>query len=122
MNIRIPLLCLFTGLLLPYASGEETLEDYRPLLDNSPFMTQAFKDRLAKLENTSLKDLTFNGYTQLNDAWQLCFILKSKKQAIWKEVGSTIEGFTIKAFDPENHAVTLEKAGVMNILKMDKPK
>jgi len=117
---------LFRGLLcliLPVvASGEATLEDYRPLLDNSPFMSQAFKQRLAKAKSEGVKKITFSGYVRDEESWRLLFLWEGGKEVIWAKVGGDLKGFTIKEFSPESHSVIVVKAGIESTIEMDKPK
>ncbi len=116
----LPILMLaFLPLLV---TGEETLADYQPLLENSPFLSKAFKERLAQSESSGSKNLTLNGYTRAGGEWKLCFIKKKDNLAVWAKVGEVVEGFTIKAFAPGTHSVTLEKSGISTTLKMEQPK
>ena len=104
------------------ASGAETIEAYRPLLDNSPFLSQAFKDRLAKSEATGIHHYTFVGYTRIGENWKLCLIHKKTNLATWIEVDDAVAGYTLKAFSPENHTLSFEKNGVTATLTMEQPK
>ncbi len=117
-----PLILSTLLLLVSLPLRAETLEDYQPLLDNSPFLSKAFKDRLANSKATGMNQMTFSGYTKIDGQWRLCFINKKTHLAIWASVGDEIEGIKITRFDPLIHAVTLERGGVANTITMDKPK
>lgn len=106
---------------LPLLPGE-TLEDYTPLLDNSPFLSKAFKDKLAHGKATGMNVYNFIGYTKIDDKWRLCFIHSKEGTAVWAGVGDQIGDFTVTRFDPFINAVTLERGGVSNTITMDKPK
>lgn len=101
---------------------EATIEDYRPLLDNSPFLSLAFKDRLAKSESAGINQFSFNGYTRIDDEWRLCLIRKSDNIAFWVRVGEPVDSFTVSDFDPKKQSLTLEKNGIEANLKLEVPK
>lgn len=117
----VTLSCTILIALLPSIRAQ-SLEDYQALLDNSPFLSKAFKDRMAHGKATGMNAYTFTGYTQFDDTWKLCFVHKKEGTAIWAGVGESVGDFKISRFDPEIQAVTLERGGVSNTITMDKPK
>jgi hypothetical protein len=100
----------------------ETIEDYRPLLDDSPFLSQAFKDRIAKSDASGINSYRFVGYTQIAENWRLCLIKKKTNIATWIQVGESIEGYTLKKFAPKHQMLSFEKSGITAKLTIDKPK
>ena len=100
----------------------ETIEDYRPLLDNSPFLTQAFKNRLANSDATGINHYIFVGYTQIGKNWKLCLINKKTNLATWVEVDGTLEGYILKAFHPKKQTIDFEKDGITATMELEQPK
>ena len=109
------------SLLIPLGATE-TIEDYRPLLNNSPFLSKAFKDRLSKSDAAGINSYQFVGYTQIGETWNLCLINKKTKLATWVEEGKLLEGYTLVSFSPKNKEINFEKDGITAILKIESPK
>ncbi|MBC2596160.1 hypothetical protein H5P28_17975 [Ruficoccus amylovorans] len=115
------LICLLAGALSPSAVlTAETMEDYTPLLENSPFMTLAFKEKLAK--KGGITGLSLHGYMWLDGKWNICLIQKDVEPAIWVSVGDVIKDYKITEFDPESGTLVLQKGSLTDTLKLEQPK
>ncbi|MGZ0655280.1 hypothetical protein ACWPKO_13300 [Coraliomargarita sp. W4R53] len=100
----------------------ETLEDYKPLLQNSPFLTQAFKQRLAKSEALGVNNYSFNGYTKIGEEWLICLINKKDQLATWIKINDEIEGYKLTAFNTKEQKLTFEKNSTTASMTIEKPK
>lgn len=118
----IPLLSVLFLSALGSLPGTETIETYRPLLNNSPFLTPAFKDRLAKSDATGIRNYQFVGYTQFGQDWKLCLIHKKTQLAKWIGINESIADYTLKEFTPANQTLLFEKEGITTTLTLEKPK
>jgi hypothetical protein len=117
------LACAFAAISLTVPlSAQSTLEDYRPLLDRSPFLTQAFKERLAKSESEGINNYTFVGYVNLEGQWRLCLINNKTNLPVWLQIGEDIDGYTAAEFTPKSQSIRFEKNGIEATLTIDKPK
>ncbi|MDQ8193706.1 hypothetical protein QEH59_04685 [Coraliomargarita sp. SDUM461004] len=100
----------------------ETLEDYAPLLQNSPFLSQAFKLRLEKSDAKGIKNYSFNGYTKIENEWEICLIHKKENIATWLKINEQLEGYTLTSFNPKLNTLTFEKDSITTVLPMEMPK
>jgi len=105
----------------PASGSEDSLEDYQPLLDDSPFLSLAFKDRLARAGASGANKISFVGYARIDKEWQLCLIPPGTSVAVWTTVGGEVTGFEVTAFDGKKQTVELKKNGVSATLKLSKP-
>lgn len=97
--------------------GAMTIEDYQPLLDNSPFLSVAFKARIAA--EATITDYSFNGYADIAGAWQLCLINKKDGLASWHAVGADVGGHKITDFNPDTQTITFEKEGISSTIILE---
>jgi hypothetical protein len=107
------------------ASAEETagdpLAEYRPLLEDSPFLSIAFKERLARSKEGGAEAISFVGFAMVDGSWKVCLLPGGGEPATWTAVGEEISGFRIAGFDPEKRIVRLEKGSVSRDLEMKTP-
>ncbi len=95
----------------------QSLEDYQSLFDDSPFLTMAFKERIAR--EASIRNYTFNGYARFGKEWQLCLINQATGLAEWHTVGADVGGYKLTKFNPKKQAITFEKEGITSTLKLE---
>ncbi len=129
--IRMPkkIFCLalsVLGFLLLPVQGEPEgasgfIEDYQPLLENSPFLSLAFKERLAKAGASGADKILFTGYAFVEDEWILCLEPEAGKPHQWLKLGDSIGGHTIESFDPDAQSITLQKGSVQSKVPLQKP-
>lgn len=89
-------LCLVV-LVASGAFGEESERPYKSLVQNSPFLTPAFKARLGRRKSVSL-NLKFTGYTKVGDVW--FFALRDVKSGkhYWVEENVEQDGIKVVSF------------------------
>ncbi|MDF7808158.1 hypothetical protein P4E94_11960 [Pontiellaceae bacterium B12219] len=101
--ILIVLLCV------GFAVAGEKEQPYKSLIDNSPFLTPAFKARLGKHDTSSLK---FIGYTQIGTVWHFALIDKKSGKMHWAKIGEDYEGIKIESFDEKTRSIHLTVADI----------
>lgn len=123
-RFSLALLLALAGTAPPLAAQEEpagTIEDYRPLLDNSPFLSPAFKERLAKAGATGADKVVLTGYAFVDGAWLLCIEPEAGKPHQWLKVGDTVGDHTIESFDPEAQSLVLKKGSITTTIALKTP-
>ena len=90
----------------------EAMEEYQDLLENSPFLSLAFKERLAKAGVGGVNKIDFVGYAMIDGSWRLCIQADASSPPVWVGVGDDIAGFTIMSFQPKKKKILLEKGGI----------
>ncbi|MDF7799167.1 hypothetical protein P4C99_06805 [Pontiellaceae bacterium B1224] len=99
------LLALSAGL----GFADEKEQPYKSLIDNSPFLTPAFRARLVKHDSTSLK---FIGYTQIGTIWHFALIDKKSGKTLWVKIGEEYDGIKIESFDEVAKSIHLTIADI----------
>lgn len=118
-TIRLLAILLLAGCT---ATGEDAeLSDYQPLLENSPFLSAAFKKRLADREDGGFAPFSFHGYARDKDGWLVCLFQEKSKKTIWLRVDEEAEGHRLTAFDVEEQKVTIEKDGIEKTIQLETP-
>jgi hypothetical protein len=95
----------------------ENEQPYKSLVDNSPFLTPAFKARLGKHDTTSLK---FIGYTQIGSVWHFALIDKKSGKTLWLKTDEEYEGIKIESFDEDAQSIHLMVADIAYDLTLAK--
>jgi hypothetical protein len=100
------LLILLAGFVATVVKGEETERPYKDLVDNSPFLTPAFKERLGRRQSVSLK-LKFTGYTKVGNVW--FFALRDVKSGkhYWLAKDVEEDGIKVVAFKPAKELINV---------------
>lgn len=96
---------LFAGVAL----AQEKEAPYRSLVENSPFLTPAFRARLVKHDTTSLKLI---GYTRIGRVWYFALIDKKSGKTHWIKIGEDYEGIKIESFDESAQKIRLTVADI----------
>lgn len=107
------LIALCAGL----AVAEEKETPYKSLIDNSPFLTPAFKARLVKHDTTSLK---FIGYTKIGPVWHFALIDKKSGKTHWIKIGEEYDAIIIESFDETAQVIHLRVADIAHDLTLVK--
>lgn len=94
----------------------------RELLANSPFMSKAFKERLAKSEGSRTRDLAFRGFAGDGSNWLICVYNNQSKRSEWVEIGAQVNGITIAEFDKEGMRIKVVKDATSTYLNLEQPK
>lgn len=92
------------------------------LLANSPFMSKAFKERLAKSDGNRARDLTFIGFAGDSGSWLICVYNNQSKRAEWVEVGAEVNGVNIAEFDRQGLRIRVIKDATSTYLPLEKAK
>jgi hypothetical protein len=106
---------------LASAEEEDSLARFTHLLNDSPFLTLAFKERLAQTERTPTRNLSFTGYAKIDGEWLLCIHNKEIGDFNWVRVGETINDFLVKSFDVKKEKITLVFNNREILLALEKP-
>jgi len=97
---------------IPVQSADSGMEEYRPLLNDSPFLSLAFKERLAQADTEGHRNLAFLGYARLDGEWQFCLYDKRRSNTHWVGLNGSVQGFTVTSFNVRRRTITLEKNSV----------
>lgn len=100
-----------------YVQAEEKETPYKSLIDNSPFLTPAFRARLVKHDTTSLK---FIGYTKIGSVWHFALIDKKSGKTHWVKIGEEYDGIKIESFDEPAQSIHLTVADIAHDLTLVK--
>lgn len=116
---------ILLGLLLVAPSfGEEKAKPaddktYQSLVDNSPFLSPAFKARLVKHDTTAL---SFIGYTKIAAEWHFALIDKKSGETYWLKLNTEQEGIKVERFDEKAQQVHISVGGFGHDLPLLKEK
>lgn len=100
---------------------EGSLADYQSLLENSPFLSLAFKERLAKAGAAGADRIRFTGYAFVEGEWIVCLEPEAGKPHKWLKVGESIRGHEIESFDEKAQSLTLKKGSIRSTVALKKP-
>lgn len=87
------------------------------LIDNSPFLTPAFKARLGRNDAVAL---SFIGYTRIADAWFFAVLDRKSGNAYWLKIDEEVDGIKIERFDEKEQAIHLTIGGIAADLVLEK--
>lgn len=104
-------------LALPALAADKKDKNYQSLVDNSPFLTPAFKARLGKRDNVSL---LFMGYTRINGEWHFSVVEKKSGQSQWMKIDVEYNGLKIERFDEKAQSIHVTVGGLGVDLKLVK--
>lgn len=109
----------FAALLLLLAAEGMAAEtnSYQTLVDNSPFLTPAFKARLGRHDTISL---TFIGYTRIGDKWFFALLDRKSGNAYWLKADEEVDGIKIERFDEKEQSIHLTIGGIGSDLMLEK--
>jgi len=96
---------------LPPAMAKKKTEPnpYQPLIDNSPFLTPAFKARLGARDTVSLD---FIGYTLIGEEWFFAIHDRKTDRAHWLKMDVEKDGIKIEKFDEKTQTIHLTVGGI----------
>jgi hypothetical protein len=115
-NRLIPLGCAAV-LLVALAKADEEPNPYQSLIDNSPFITPAFKARLGQRDAIAVG---FIGYTRIGDQWHIALFDKKSGKALWLRLDEEQEGIKVERFDQAEQQIHLTVGGIGFDLKLEK--
>ena len=93
---RVPLYCLLAALLLPAVNAvTDELAPYQPLLDNSPFLTQAFREQLSRRDRAGIQ---FLGYTRISGEWFFALYDGKANKSYWLTMDEEEDNIRIERF------------------------
>ena len=90
---------------------------YPSLVENSPFLTPAFKARLGRRDTVSM---SFIGYTQIEGQWLFAVLERKGGKARWLKMEEEKEGIKIERFDEATQTLYLAVDGIGVELKLEK--
>jgi hypothetical protein len=105
----------------PMLANEDPMARFAPLLNDSPFLTIAFKERLAETVASPIRNLSFTGYAKIDGEWLLCIHNKQSGEFNWMRIEHAIDELLLKSFDPKKEVITLEYQNQQLKLALEKP-
>ena len=105
--------------VLALAAGGVAEEEtpYQALIDNSPFITPAFRARLGKRDAIAVG---FIGYTRIGEDWFFALYDKKSGKALWLKMGDEQEGIKVEEFAEKKEQIHLTVGGIGFDLKLVK--
>lgn len=95
------------------------LEDLQSLINNSPFQSLEFKQRIARAGQGGLRQFAFNGYVRLSGDWVVALRDNESQETSWVKVGDEFRSHTVSSFNRRNERVTLTRDGHEITLNLD---
>jgi len=92
---------------------------YQSLLDNSPFLTPAFKARLGQRDTVAL---SLVGYTRIGGEWLFAILDRKTGKSRWLKLNEEKDGVKIERFDAATAAIHLTVGGIGFDLGLEKEK
>jgi hypothetical protein len=112
---------LLAGILLsaprPAPAEPDEPNPYQSLIDNSPFLTPAFKAKLGQRDGTAL---SFAGYTRIEDEWLFGLLDRKSGAGYWLKLNEERNGIRIERFEEEKEKIHLTVSGIGFDLKLDR--
>ena len=113
MKYRFIFTAVLCGLGFLSAPAEEAQpkagKPYQGLVDNSPFLSPAFRARLGKHDPTTL---SFTGYTRIGGLWYFALIERKSGQTYWLEMEKESNGIQVESFDEAAQMIHLAVGGI----------
>lgn len=109
-------LCLLAAVCLPvpHVPADE-LAPYKPLLENSPFLTPTFKAQLARRDRTSI---LFLGYTRIGDVWYFALFDGKPDKTYWLAMDVEEDNIRIDKFEEKTERLHVTVDGISFELSM----
>lgn len=110
-SLRTALACAAVASALAPGSGqaEDEADRYRSLIDNSPFLTPAFKARIGQRDTGALR---FVGYTRIGGEWQFAVSDTKANVGYWLKQNEEQNGLKVERFDEKTETIHLTIAGI----------
>lgn len=102
--------------LVPQGRPDEA-NPYQSLIDNSPFMTPAFKARLGQRDTVAM---SFVGYTRVGTEWFFALLSRKSGKALWLKLNEEEEGIKIEQFDEAARKLHITVGGIGFELMLEK--
>lgn len=93
-------------------------EPYRPLLENSPFLTLEFKRQLGASRNRGGNNLQFMGYAWADGQWVFGLYNRRSRESNWVPLGESFNRVRLVSFDEEERTLTVNVGGTEVQLKL----
>lgn len=97
----------------------EEANPYQALIDNSPFLTPAFKARLGQRDIVAL---SFVGYTLIGEEWYLAIVERKGGKTLWLKLNVEQEGIKVERFDEAARKIHLTVGGIGVDLELEQGK
>lgn len=105
-TIRVALLILPLCLMSRGGVAEEAKRPYPELVENSPFLTPAFKDRMGRRKSVSL-NLKFTGYTKVGEVWFFALTDVKAGKHYWLAENVPEDDIKVISFKPKKQLVNV---------------
>ncbi len=101
---------LLAATFLPVSrGGADDLAAYQSLLDNSPFLTPAFKAQLARRDRTAI---IFLGYTRIGGTLYFALFDGKPDKTYWLTLNAEEDNIRIERFDEKTERLNITVDGI----------
>jgi hypothetical protein len=98
---------------------EIVLQDFQSLINNSPFQSAEFKQRIARAGSGNSRQIAFHGYVKISNKWLVALRDNESQEISWVKVGDEFRNHTVSSFNPRNQRLTLTREGNEITLNLD---
>lgn len=108
--------CLLAAVCLSVSRVRaDELAPYKRLLENSPFLTPAFKAQLARRDRTSIR---FLGYTLIGEVWYFALFDGKLDKTYWLTMDVEEDNIRVDKFDEKSEQLHVTVDGISFVLHM----
>ena len=88
---------------------------YKSLIDNSPFLTQAFRNQLGRRDRAAIE---FRGYTKVDDEWQFGILDTKSGKAYWLRLHEEEDHILVERFNRSAERLFIKVDGIAVELRL----
>lgn len=93
----------------------EEVAPYKSLIDNSPFLTQAFRNQLGRRDRAAIE---FRGYTKVDDEWQFGILDTKSGKAYWLRLHEEEDHILVERFNRSAERLFIKVDGIAVELRL----
>ncbi len=87
----------------------DDLTAYQPLIENSPFLTQSFRNQLGRRDRTAIR---FIGYTRIEQTWFFGLYDSKANKAYWLQLDQEEDNIRVERFDKNRERIHINVDGL----------
>lgn len=106
---RVVRLVAITMLMWSLGARADDLSAYQSLLDNSPFLTQAFRNQLGRRDRTAVR---FLGYTRIEQEWFFALHDSKADKAYWLKLEQEEDSIRVERFNRKAERLHVNVDGI----------
>ena len=116
--MRVTARWLLAAALLPVAwAPADDLAPYQSLLENSPFLTQAFRDQLGRRDRAAIY---FLGYTRIGEEWHFALFDGKADKNYWLTENEEEDNIRVEQFNRRSERLHVNVDGISFELRLHK--